>query len=188
MSTVRDVVTLALRQARVLGIGREARASEAAAGLQAYQAMLDAWVANGMFGQLVDTYETENCTAEEGQRIIAPTSITVTIPTTFDDCENGGTRAPRDLALVETVLNGTRAVKLYDRTGWVDLLGLTLNTDPAPLSGRGVSGLAACVAQTYAEMFGASLMPNTAMLAREFKGMIARKFGTERPKEAATYY
>lgn len=187
MATVRDVVTLALRQARVIGIGREPRATEADAGLQAFQAMLDMWIANGMFGRLTDRYKTGNYTAEEGERITAPTAITVTIPTTFDDDENGGTRAPRDLALIETVLNGTRAVKLYDRTAWVDLLGLTLNST-APLAERGVTGLAACVAQTYAEMFGAQLMPNTARLAMTFQGMIARKFGTERPKAAAVYY
>lgn len=188
MSTVADVVTLALRQARVLGIGREPRASESAAGLQAYQAMLDLWVDNGMFGTLTNVYKTANYTAEEGERVFSPSAITVTFPTSLDDNENGGTRAPRDLAIIETVLNGTRVVKLYDRIGWVDLLGLTLATDPAPLSARGATGLAACVAQTYAEMFGARLGPNTQMLARKFQGSIMRKFGTDRPKAAVTFY
>lgn len=184
MASVRDVVTLALRQARVIGINRSPTASEADAGLQAYQGMLDLWVANGMFGRLTDAYKTDDYEAAEGERVIAPTAITVTIPATLEN----GTRAPYDLSLIETVLNGTRAVKLYDRTGWVNLLGLTLNTDPAPLSGRGLTGLAACVAQTYAEMFGASLGPQTTMLARQFQGLVSRKFGSSRPAVAGVYY
>lgn len=187
MTTVRDVVKLALQQARVVGIGRDPKASEAEAGLTAFQSMLDQWVANGMFGRLTDVYETANYTASEGERVIAPTAITVTFPTSLDDECNGGTRAPYDLSLIETVLNGTRVVKLYDRTGWVNLLGLTLGSN-APLAGRGLAGLAACVARSYAEMFGAQLGPNTMALALQFQGMISHKFGTERPKEAACYY
>lgn len=198
MSTVQDVVTLALRQARVLGIGRDPRSTEAAAGLQAYQGMLDMWVSNGMFGQLIDVYLTANATAVEGRRYLLASGVTLTIPTLIprahgDDYGESGSasdnRQPYDLSLIESLTSGgVRTVKLYDRIGWVDLLSLTLATDPAPLSARGVTGLAACIAQTYAEMFGAQLMPYTARLASQFQGMISRKFGTARPKEAATFY
>lgn len=187
MATVRDVVTLMLRQARIVGVGREPRSAEAERGLEAFQGLLDFWIGNGMFGRLTDVYKTDDYTATEGDRVIAPTAITVTFPTSIVDEGTGETRAPYDLSIVETVLNGTRVVKIYDRTAWVDLLGLTLASD-APLASRGLPGLAACAAQSYVEMFGGSLGPLTQRLGLQFQGMISHKFGSTRPKEAAGYY
>lgn len=198
MATVRDVVTLALRQARVVGVGREPTSAEAARGLEAFQGMLDMMVAGGMFGQLVDVYLTASDTAVEGRRYLLASGVTLTIPDIIprnnddDYGENSASsseRQPYDLSLIESVTSaGVRSVKLYDRTDWVDLLDLTLDTDPAPLSGRGLTGLAACVAKTYAEMFGAELGPATQMLARQFNGLVARKFGSTRPTLAGCYY
>ena len=187
MATVADVVTHALKQARVIAPGVTPSADEAADGLTCFQAMLDQWATSGLFGRLTDTYQTDDYTAAEGERVIAPTAITVTFPTSLDDEAEGGTRSPYDLSLIETVLNGTRTVKLYDRTAWVDLLGLAL-ADDAPLAARGLAGLSACLAQTYCEMFGAQLLPYTQRLAQHFLASLSLKFGSVRPKEAACYY
>jgi hypothetical protein len=135
MTTILDVVTLALRQGRVIGVNASPTSSEAAAGLQAFQGMIDTMISTPTFGALVDVYEIYNYTAGEGERVISPTAITVTFPDTIDDESIGEDRPPYDLSIVETVLAGNRTVKLYDRTGWVTLTDLTLASD-APFAGR----------------------------------------------------
>lgn len=185
MTTVRDVVALALRQAKVIAPGEDASSDEAADGLTAFQSMLDMMVDAGLFGRLNDTYQTSDYTAEEGDRVIAPAGVTVTIPDTIETC--GETRAPRDLSIIETVIGGTRGVKVYDRTGWVSLLGLTLSSD-APFAGRGVAGLSACLARTYVEMFGGELGPYTQRMAARFEGSLSRKGSSTQDKQAVEYF
>lgn len=195
MTTVREIVTLALQQARVVGVNREPTSSEADAGLQAFQGMFDAWVAGGMFGSLSDIYLDASDTALEGHRYLLAVGVTLTLPSTivgdggdYGEEGNTSTRQPYDLSLVESVTSaGVRTVKLWDRTGWVSLLSLTLDS-AAPLASRGVTGLAACVAKTYCEMFGASLGPNTAMLARKFEGSLSHKFGSTQAKTVGEYF
>jgi hypothetical protein len=195
MTTVSDVVTLALRQGRVIGVNATPTASEAAAGLQAFQAMLDQWVTGGMFGSLCDIYLEDDGTALEGKRYLLASGVTLAYPSIvegqggdYGEEGNSSSRQPYDLSLVESVTStGTRTVKLWDRTEWVDLLGLTLTSD-APLSSRGLTGLAACVAKTYCEMFGRDLGPNTQMLARRFEGALSHKFGSTRPAATAEYF
>lgn len=185
MATVRDIVTLALKQARVIGIGQTAPDPLASQGLTAFQTMFDMWVINGMFGRLTDLYKTANYEAKEGERITAPTGVVITLPATIDDC--GGERAPRDLSLVEYSINGVRSVKLYDRTAWVDLLGFTLGT-AAPLAERGQGGLASCTARVFCEMFGREMLPYTARQAAMFEGALSSKFGTTQDREGVDYF
>jgi hypothetical protein len=195
VTTIRDVVTLALQQGRVIGINRTPTASEAAAGLQAFQSQVDQWVADGMFGQLEDVYLEADDTAEEGKRYLLKSGVTLTIPTLIegqggDYGEEGNTssRQVLDLSLIESVTSaGVRTVRLWDRTAWVLMTGLDLDDD-APLAGRSVNGLAACVARTYCEMFGAELGPNTAMQARRFEGSLSGKQGATRAKLSAVYF
>jgi hypothetical protein len=190
MTTCRDVITYALRQARVISAGEEPEASEAADGLTALQAMYDGWVSGGMFGRLEDVYLTSNDTAEEGKRYLLASGVTLTTPTTIsaEDSEDGEIRQPRDLSLFESVTSaGVRSVKLYDRYQWVEITGLVLGSD-APLASRGVAGLSACLAQTYAEMFGASIGPQTSLLAVQFKAGLSLKLGSTRPRAAVEYY
>lgn len=195
MTTVSDVVTLALQQGRVIGVNRAPTASEGAAGLQAFQSMLDQWVTGGMFGRLSDIYLESDDTALEGKRYLLAAGVTLTYPSVvageggdYGEEGNSSTRQPYDLSLVESVTSaGVRTVKLWDRTGWVDLLGLTL-ASTAPLASRGLTGLAACVAKTYCEMFGRDLGPNTAMLARRFEGSLSHKFGSTQEAATGTYY
>lgn len=196
MATVRDVVTLALRQGRVIGVNGTPTAAEAERGLEAFQAQLNAWVADGMFGRLTDVYLEASDTAKEGRRYRLAAGVTLTIPTIIEgeggdygeEGENTSERQPLDLSVIESVTStGTRTVKLWDRTSWVDLLSLTLEST-APLASRGLAGLAACVAKTYCEMFGRELGPQTAQLARRFEGSLSHKMGSTRGPATADYF
>jgi hypothetical protein len=195
MTTVSDVVTLALRQAKVIGVRATPTSDEGAAGLEAFQAMLDQWVSGGMFGTLEDVYLESSDTAKEGRRYLLKLGAVLTLPSLIEgeggdygEEGNATTRQILDLSLVESVTSaGVRTVSLWDRTAWVTMTGLAL-ADDAPLASRGVTGLAACLARTYCEMFGRELGPNTAMLARRFEGSLSHKFGSTQAKRSAEYF
>jgi hypothetical protein len=195
MTTVRDVVTLALQQGRVIGINRTPTASEADRGLVAFQSMLDQWVADGMFGTLSDVYLTASDTAEEGKRYLLASGVTLTMPAIVsgqggDYGEEGNTTSRQilDLSLVEQVTAaGVRSVQIWDRTAWVVLTPLGLDDD-APLASRGVAGLAASLAKTFCELFGGSPGQNTQMQARRFEGSLSHKFGSTQAKTAGVYF
>ena len=140
MTTCRDIITYALRQAKVIPAAVDPEADESADGLIALQSMYDHWVANGMFGRLEDTFLASSDTAEEGKRYYLDTGAVLTFPDTISaSVSDEGERQPRDLSLVESLTAaGAREVWLYDRTEWVSLLGLTLNSN-APLAGRGAA-------------------------------------------------
>lgn len=188
MTTCRDTITAALQMARVVGLNRTPTSSEAAAGLSCLQSFYDSLVTGGGFGRLTDTYQTANYEAAEGERVTAPTAITVTFPDTVDDLDNGGDRAPRDLSIIETVLNGTRDVKIYDRTSWVSLLALDLDDD-APLASRGAMGLAASLACSgaFVAFFGVDPGPDVRRLAAQFMLNLTHKYGTTRETTPAEY-
>jgi hypothetical protein len=133
VATCLDIITYAMRQCKILGLGKEPKAAESQEGMVALQSLYDEWRTGGMFGELEDIYLDGNDIAEEGKRYFVPTGITLTAATSIYD-DGGLTRQPRDLALYETLTEaGTQTAKLYDRTAWVDLLGLELS-DIAPLS------------------------------------------------------
>lgn len=180
MTTCRDVVTRALRMARIT---RETPAAEEATdGLTVLQSLYDGWLAGGMFGRLADVYETGSYEAKEGERVYLDAG-TLTLPVDVDD-----ERKPRDLAAIEGfTAGGSRVAYIWDRTAWVQTNALTLDSE-APLSGRGVNGLAACLAVAYAEEFGAEIPGSTVMQSRNFKQALSYKFGTEREPSFATYY
>lgn len=186
MTTCRDIVTLALKMARAISPGEEPEASEAADGLCALQSLYDGWISSGMFGRLEDVYLGTDETAEEGKRYLLADGVTLTAPTTIED--GGEERQARDMAVYEAVTHdGVRSVHLYDRYRWVAMLGLDLNSE-APLADRGASGLAACVAQSFAEMFGASIGPETMRLAMQFRSALAGKHGTTRTRVEADWF
>lgn len=190
MTTCRDTITQALRLTKVIASGDAASADEADDGMVALQSFYDQLVTGGMFGTLRDFYKTDEYEAKEGERITAPAGVTITFPETLSDNDNGGDRVPRDLACIETIIDGARTVKIWDRTGWVDLLGLDLN-DTAPLAERNAFGLAAALAVSggFAAMFGsvADIGPDVRVLAAQFNGNISRK-ATTRDRIPAGYY
>jgi hypothetical protein len=190
MATCLDIVTNAMILRRILGIGKEPKAAEAALGMTALQSLYDQWRTGGMFGTLEDMYLEESETALEGKRYFVPTGLTLTDATSVYEDEQGNTRQPRDLAMYESLTEaGTHSVKLYDRKEWVDLLGLEL-ADTAPLSGRNSLGLAACLATSggFVAAFGGEVSQEVVALARHFLRSIMDKGGTTQADRTADYF
>ena len=194
MATCLDIITSALKLARVLPSGGTPSASETEDGMDCLQSLYDEWVAGGMFGKLTDTYLTADDTAREGNRYLLASGVTLTEPTVIpaEDSADGTARQPRDLAIYESLTStGTRSVRLYDRTGWVDLLGLT-TTSIAPLASRGKMGLAACLATSgaFAAMFNdtATMNPDVRSVANTFRASLSYKLGTTRDRTASEYF
>jgi hypothetical protein len=200
-ATCLDIVTYAMRQARLIGPGRTPKGAEADEGMVALQSFYDELRTNAMFGRLKDTYLTADATAQEGRRYRLAAGVTLTDATsdyTPDSCDDygsdccdygsggvGAMREPRDLALYEVVhSDGTQFVKLYDRTQWVDLLDLTLE-DIAPLSGRSAYGLAAalCVSGAFVSVFGGEPSATVVALANRFLGSLSAKYGSSHPPD-----
>lgn len=188
MPTVLDIITDALKLGRVTA---SPTANEAADGLSCFQSMIDGFVTGGMFGRLEDVYLTENETALEGRRYFVPTGLTLTPATSIYEDESGATRQPRDLAIYETLTEaGARSVKLYDRTGWVELTDLTLSSE-APLALRNRLGLAAALATSAAFLAifeDADVSPRVERLGRNFLGNISAKRGSTQPDRTAEYF
>ncbi|MES2295212.1 MAG: hypothetical protein V4527_18090 [Pseudomonadota bacterium] len=200
MPTVADVVTTALKLAKIIPSGTTPSADESADGQTCFQSLLDEWVAGGMFGRLTDVYLTGDDTAVEGRRYLLAAGVTLTIPSVIprnnsDDygasANSSSERQPYDLSLIESVTSaGVRTVKLYDRTAWVNLLGLTL-ADAAPLSSRGLTGLAATLACSgaFAAMFDdTKVSPRVEMLSRRFVGSLSGKAGSTHERASVCYY
>jgi hypothetical protein len=192
MATCLEVITYAMRQSKVLGPGKEAKAAEAEEGLVALQSFYDELVAGGMFGRLEDVYLTFSDIAKEGGRFLLAAGVVLTEPAIIaaEDSADGVARQPRDLSLYESLTaGGTRTVRLYDRTGWVSLLNLGLS-DIAPLSGRGAYGLAAALATSggFIDMFGAQPGPIVLGRATRFLSGITHKFGSTRDRATPDYF
>lgn len=180
MATCRDVVTRALRMAKVVPRSDEPDAEELRDGLIVLQSLYDTWLTNGMFGRLKDVYEEGDYEAGEGERVMSTGAIT--LPSVIDD-----DRKPRDLSAIETFTGSTRAAYIWDRTAWVSITNLA-ESATAPLSDRGMNGLAACLAQAYCEEFGEPLTSSIVMQAAAFRTGLSFKFGTTRDVVAGSYY
>lgn len=187
-ATCSDIITYAMRQARILGLGKEPKAAETEEGMVALQSLYDEWRTGGMFGRLEDVYLSSDDTAEEGKRYYTA-GYTLTAPTSVYLDSFGDTRQPRDLSLYESFDGTTQTAKLYDRTAWVDLLDLE-TTDIAPLSGRGAYGLAACLATSggFVAAFGAEPSEPVAALARHFRRNLISKVGSTRDETGGDYF
>ena len=190
MASCLDIITHAMRMARIIGPGKSPRAAESDDGLVALQSLYDQWRTGGMFGQLEDIYLDGDDIAEEGKRYFVPTGYTLTPATSVYLDASETTRQPRDLALYESLTQaGAQVARLYDRTEWVDLLGLELS-DTAPLSSRNAYGLAACLATSgaFTAMFGSEIPPAVGYLAQQFTRSLMGKKGSTQDQSAGTYY
>ena len=191
MATCTQVITYALQLAKVLPSGASATSDEAADGLVALQSLYDSWLTGGMFGELEDIYLEGNDIAEEGKRYYVPSGLTLTAPTSEYLDADGATRQPRDMAVYESLTAaGTRTAKIYDRTEWVDLLGLEAG-DTAPLSKRDAWGLAACLAThgAFIASFGdEQVSPRVERLASRFLRNVMGKHGSTQDRLAGSYY
>lgn len=191
-STCLQVITYAMRQTKIIGPGKQPKASESEEGMAALQSFYDELVNGAMFGRLEDAYLTADDTAQEGRRYLLASGVTLTEPTVIpaEDSADGIARQPRDLSLYEKVTSlGVRSVRLYDRSEWVDLLDLE-ETDVAPLSGRGAYGLAAALATSggFIDAFGAEPSLPTLARAKRFLLSLSHKLGSTRDRAAADYF
>lgn len=190
MATCTQIITYALQLAKVLPSGAAATTEEAADGLVALQSMYDGWLTGGMFGELEDVYLDDDDTAEEGKRYFVTTGTTLSAPSSVYVDADGDTRQPRDMAVYEALTqSGTRTAQIYDRTEWVDLIGLVAG-DEAPLSKRDAFGLAACLATIggLADMFGAQPGPGVVIKAKNFMRNVMSKHGSTQDRGTADYY
>lgn len=189
MATCLEIISYAMRMARVLGAGKEPKGAESDDGMVALQSLYDQWRTGGMFGELTDVYLDDDDTAEEGMRYYVPDAYTLTAATSVYD-DNGETRIPRDLSLYEAFNDEGEmtAARLFDRTQWVDLIDLE-TADTAPLSNRNAYGLAACLATSggFVAMFGAQPSDATIALARHFLRNVMSK-STTQDRDGATYF
>jgi hypothetical protein len=186
MATCNDIIRRALQMTSIVALGEVPTADEAEFGMEALQSMYDAWVEGGMFGRLKDVYKTEDYEAQEQERVIAPSGVTVTLPVTVESVE--GDRAPREMSCIVTIINGVQVSRIYHKGAWLTLNSLDVS-DEAPLSDRGAFGLAASLALMIAETFQrGAVSASVASMARQFIGGVSLKLGaTARPSETVYY-
>jgi hypothetical protein len=183
MTTCRDIVTLALRQARIVGIGRTPRAAESDEGMDALISLYNSMFSKGPLGPFTEVYATSDYTAKEDERIIAD-NATITIPDTIE-VYGEADRTPKDLSAVVVVTGTARKQYVFSLGRWEVAHDLTLDST-APLAERDKAGLAALLALEYAEMFGAQVPPATMQRAMRFKGELSGRFSEA--KELAEYF
>lgn len=187
MPTCRDIITRALRKARVYAAGETPSDDDMEDGLDELQNLYEQWGVGGMFGRLSDVYTNSDYEAAPNERVTVTDSAVVTIPVTVDD--DGTDYPPFDLAFVEVIdtVGETVTRYIYEGGAWVEVSNLALD-DEAPLAGRGRSGLAACLAIAYAEEFGASVGPGVARQAGSFRTALSLKAGGDAQRTAPDYF
>jgi hypothetical protein len=190
MATCLETITNALILRKIIGVGKSPKSAETALGLVALQSLYDQWRTGGMFGTLEDVYLEGDDIALEGKRYFVPTGYTLTDATSVYTDEDGVVRQPHDMAMYEALTQaGTQTAKLYDRTEWVDLIGLA-SGDTAPLSGRNALGLAACLATSggFVAAFGGEASPELIALSRHFLRNIMDKGGSTQADRTGDYF
>jgi hypothetical protein len=186
MPTCRDIITRAFRKRKVYSPGEDPTSEDMSDGLVELQSLYESWAANGMFGRLADVQTDGNYTASAGERIRATNSPTITIPTEFED--EGAAYPPYDMAFIEVVDVDEQEVRryLYEAGTWVEINGLTLDSE-APLAGKGQAGLEACLALQM-EGWGGEIGPATMRQASAFKMGLSLKLGGDAQRTAPDYF
>jgi hypothetical protein len=168
MATCTEIISRALVMARVVARGDEATSTESADAMAAllsiYQRLADTALSTD-----TERYETDDYTAEEGERIYC--TGTVTLPTTIDD---GDERRPLDLAAIqyldETTASAWRTY-ISDKGTWTRIDNLVEASD-APFADRNQDGLAALLATEIAHEYGKEPSAATVMQARRFQSQM----------------
>ncbi len=168
--TCSDIISRALRLARVVALGDEPTADEEAEGLivlkSIYQRLADTSLATSE-----ELYEADDYTADEGDRVYCLGAVT--LPSTIED---GTTRRPADLAAVQYNENDGDGWQTWisDKGDWVRIDDLT-DDDAAPFATRNQEGLSALVASELAPTFGKELSPADMGKARRFQSQMQPK-------------
>lgn len=184
--TCRDIITRALRKARVYAAGETPSDDDMNDGLDELQNLYEQWGTGGMFGRLADVRTDVAYDANPNERVTATSSAVITLPTTV---ENDGETSPYDTAFIEVVdtVASTVTRYIYENGAWVNISGLTL-ASAAPLSGRGRDGLAACLAIPFAEEFGQQVGAGVVRQAASFKTGLSLKVGSDAQRTAPEYF
>lgn len=188
MTTCRDIVQQALRFARVLPMGDEAEAGEAADAMDVLSGLFDGWWAAGEFGCLTDKYVSAAHTAVEQERVTRSASETITLPESYAPdgqvYKSGDKRAPYELSAIE-VVGASRNIR--DQNAWVDIDSLTLDS-AAPLVQFGKAGLSAALAIEIADQYDAEVKQGTIRKANRFITAMRSKRLQSNPRATAVYF
>jgi hypothetical protein len=112
MTTINDLITRAVRAARIRGSGESIDPDEAADGLAILQGMIYDLIVKPTV--LTDVEVTAAYTAEENQRLFNPSSYAITYPTSIEDADvASGSRPPFNGAVVEETSTTTPTTKVY---------------------------------------------------------------------------
>ena len=124
MSTIREVLTQAIRYTRAYALGDTPAANEMDAALEDAQSFFLTFPIRKLKPVLVSA----DYTAKENERIAnsSGSPITVTLPETIT--ENGTERSPYNGALVE-VAGGARSIYIAELGEWMTLTSLTLASE-----------------------------------------------------------
>ena len=182
MSTCQEVINTAYRELGIIGDGQRAPSAEQAVdGLEALQSWYIERANGGTFGRLTDLYKSEAYTAKEFERIRKDAAVTITIPTTITDDPNTDERTPHDMALIVVLYQSLAQYSLYEATvgAWSRLDLLTL-AGTAPLSTRGLNGLACCLATSIAAQHGYDIHPRTVRKADAFMATLTARYASPR--------
>lgn len=161
-STVRDIVKRAFQMAKVVAVGDDPSADESQAGLDVLQSYYMRIADTAL--RPVPVYVTDDYTADEGERVFGD-GCTLSLPDVIDDC---GTRLPSDLACIQLNDGTGWATHISDRGTWVQVDGLTLNTE-APFASRNAEGLSALLATELVDTFGGEVTQGIEIKARRFR-------------------
>lgn len=146
MTTMRVLLTRAIRRTRALPMGDMPEAGQMAAALEDAQAMFMALTNR----TLTDVLTAADYTAKEDERVFntSDSPITVTLPEIITD--HGVQRAPRNGAVVEVVSSGGRHIYVADLGAWKTINGLTL-TSEQPFGPPLDDALSAMLAATFCD-------------------------------------
>ena len=115
----------------------------------------------GVWRDVIPDSASESITAEDGDRIFAASTNTVTLPTTYVDDDDGETYKQKDLSRVQIIGTATNAglwVYSASRGSWAQADGLELSTD-SPFGEEDTPGLAAMLAVTLEGDGGGQVSP-----------------------------
>jgi len=162
---------------------------EAERGRIVLNAMFREYVDNGGFGRLTEYLATDDCEAEEQQRVFAA-GFTISLPDEVEDADSGETRKPRDLALIQVVDDGAAPeISIYDAQlgEWVRLDSLGLD-DECPLSERNRHGLECVLARRLAGTFQKPVPDSTAAYAAGLGSILSNRRSAPRTTTQAEYF
>ena len=191
--TVRDVGTLALRKLGVLRSGGEPSAADAEAARQSLESLYSEWITQGTFGRVYNVAITKSGSVTPGHsmhvNVTTDEEVSIDLPATmprdFWSTWRGdlGLNVPRDksVVIVTDQFGAGRATYVYDGTTqrWMRTDTIKLS-DEAPLSARGMDGLASVLAIRLTEQFGSELAsPQTLRSANSYRTALVCNFGNE---------